>query len=149
MSSRITKEEVWFNTYHHLSHHRCQVCNVAEMVANDSSTWQRGHIFSASLGGPDICINLIPMCGPCNRKMGNLTLFEYLYATKQMSREEAERRQREHQAKIDRYLSRPQCSGTHKNGNSCSNRRVGTWRYCLKHLTEQTEQMDTMEDNIW
>jgi 5-methylcytosine-specific restriction endonuclease McrA len=41
-------------------------------------TFEAGHVHAQSLGGSDTIDNLRPICGPCNRSMGNTCMDEFI-----------------------------------------------------------------------
>ncbi len=54
---------------------KCYVCNVEVNLHNGTA----GHIDAASHSGSSDLGNLLPLCGSCNSKMGNINLYEYLF----------------------------------------------------------------------
>ena len=41
-------------------------------------SFEAGHVQAASQGGSDTLDNLRPICGPCNRSMGNMNMNAYM-----------------------------------------------------------------------
>ncbi len=54
----------------------CLSCN--EIIHKTINTWHRSHIIPMSRGGPDIYMNILPLCAPCNINMRNEYLVKYL-----------------------------------------------------------------------
>ena len=55
----------------------CFVCKMEVNIHNGTA----GHIDAASHSGSSELANLVPLCGSCNSKMGNIHLYEYLFTT--------------------------------------------------------------------
>ncbi len=53
---------------------KCWCCNEKEISQFE---FECGHVDAKSKGGPDTVTNLRPICGTCNRSMGNQNMFEF------------------------------------------------------------------------
>jgi len=69
---KAVRSQVW-RRYWDTIDGKCWVC--ARPIAVD--LFEAGHIIAVSKGGEDDILNLVPICGQCNKSMQDLNLIEY------------------------------------------------------------------------
>lgn len=69
-----TKDAVWIKYMGNKVEGKCCCCNIRTIHITD---FQVGHNKAVARGGNDNIINLRPICGPCNRGMGTMSIDKY------------------------------------------------------------------------
>lgn len=148
--SRLDREAI-FNDFFGIGSKigKCPVCQNTIIHINSTQysphSWQRGHIIPASLGGPDIYPNLLPICNNCNISMQNINLFQYMYENKLISQQEANYCKNILQQQINNW--NPVCTATNKTTRKkCTNLRWGkSFDICKKHIQQFKLRDDPMD----
>ena len=71
---KSTKDAVWFRYMGKKSEGKCYCCRIRTIHITD---FQVGHNKAVAKGGRDNISNLRPICGPCNRGMGTMSIEKY------------------------------------------------------------------------
>jgi len=69
-----TRDAVWFKYIGNKAEGKCYCCQIRTIHITD---FQIGHNKAVSKGGNDHIDNLRPICGPCNRGMGTMSIERY------------------------------------------------------------------------
>ena len=123
---------------------KCIVCDnklKKDALPGSIWEWEKGHIFSVSMGGKDVYPNLVPLCKSCNRSMGNKNLWEFKLEKKKISLDNAKYHYMLTKQKIDTFD--PQCDEKLINGGRCRNRKYGyIHNWCKLHIPNHIDYME-------
>ena len=73
--SQTLRQHVWFKYANNKLETKCNCCGINTINA---FTFECGHIIPASKGGECHINNLVPICGLCNKSMGNINMITFL-----------------------------------------------------------------------
>jgi hypothetical protein len=65
----LNRIALWFSYFGVESDQVCPCCQKVTMSITDSG-WHSGHRLARAKGGPNTCVNLLPVCATCNISMG-------------------------------------------------------------------------------
>jgi len=66
---KALREQVWLKKFGKVFEHKCSVTWCENILT--PFKFEAGHIIPESKGGPTNIQNLLPICGSCNKSMGN------------------------------------------------------------------------------
>jgi len=69
-----TRDAVWLKYMRNKAEGKCYCCRIRTIHITD---FQVGHVKAVAKGGKDNINNLRPICGPCNRGMGTMSIEQY------------------------------------------------------------------------
>ena len=69
-----TRDAVWIKYMGNVAEGKCYCCGIRTIHITD---FQIGHNQAVAKGGKDNITNLRPICGPCNRGMGTMSIEKY------------------------------------------------------------------------
>ncbi len=74
--TKLVRLTAWRKSSNGLMDTNCFSCSKAMRMEDN---WECGHIVSHSHGGSDEASNMQPLCRRCNRSMGPMNMYEYMY----------------------------------------------------------------------
>jgi len=69
-----TRDAVWLKYMRNKAEGKCYCCRIRTIHITD---FQVGHVKAVAKGGKDNINNLRPICSPCNRGMGTMSIEQY------------------------------------------------------------------------